>query len=65
MKKIILLFLIFTVIIGSILYYKWKHKPTLEELKHRDNLKKHYILNKIKLKSLKLKKILIKVCIEI
>jgi len=44
----ILLFLIFTVIIGTILYYKWKHKPTLEELHHRDNLKKHYILNKIK-----------------
>tara|TARA_R110002020_G_scaffold209088_8_gene415019 strand:+ start:1827 stop:2168 length:342 start_codon:yes stop_codon:yes gene_type:complete len=44
----IVLFVIFTCIIGSILYYKWKTKPTLEELNHRDNIKKHYILNKIK-----------------
>ena len=44
----IVLFLVFTAIIGSILYYKWKHKPNLEELNHRENLKKHYILNKIK-----------------
>src|SRR6056300_821969 len=44
----ITLLVLFSIIIGSILYYKWKHKPTLEELKQRDNLKKHYILNKIK-----------------
>jgi len=44
----IALFALFSIIIGSILYYKWKHKPTLEELKQRDNIKKHYILNKIK-----------------
>ena len=50
-KKIninLLLFFIFTFIIGSILYYKWKHKPTLEELSYKDNLKKNYILNKMK-----------------
>jgi|TARA_B100001758_G_C18290132_1_gene546564 hypothetical protein len=45
--NIVLLF-IFTAIIGSVLYYKWKTKPNLEELKQRENLKKHYILNKIK-----------------
>lgn len=44
----IALLMMFLFIIGSILYYKWKNKPTLEELKHKDNLKKHYILNKIK-----------------
>ena len=44
----IALFALFSIIIGSILYYKWKHKPTLEELKQKDNIKKHYILNKIK-----------------
>jgi hypothetical protein len=42
------LLILFIVIIGSILYYKWKNKPSLEDIKHRDNLKKHYILNKIK-----------------
>lgn len=44
----IALLVVFLFIVGSILYYKWKNKPTLEELKQRDNLKKHYILNKIK-----------------
>lgn len=44
----IALLMMFLFIIGSILYYKWKNKPTLEELKQRDNIKKHYILNKIK-----------------
>ena len=42
------LFLIFCFIIGGILYYKWKHKPTLEDLKHKERLKKYYILNKMK-----------------
>jgi hypothetical protein len=44
----IALLLFFSLVIGSILYYKWKTKPTLEELKNRENVKKHYILNKIK-----------------
>jgi hypothetical protein len=44
----IVLLLFFFIIIGSILYYKWTTKPTLEELKQRDNIKKYYILNKIK-----------------
>ena len=44
----ITLFLIFCLVIGGILYYKWKHKPSLEELKHKENLKKYYILNKMK-----------------
>ena len=44
----IALLVVFFFIVGSILYYKWKNKPTLEELKQRDNIKKHYILNKIK-----------------
>ena len=44
----IALLVVFLFIVGSILYYKWKNKPTLEELKQKDNLKKHYILNKIK-----------------
>jgi hypothetical protein len=50
-KKIntnIMLLALFIILIGSILYYKWKNKPTLEEIKNRDNIKKHYILNKIK-----------------
>ena len=42
------MFLIFCFVIGGILYYKWKHKPSLEELKHKENLKKYYILNKMK-----------------
>ena len=52
----IVLLLFFFILIGSILYYKWKTKPTLEELKQRDNIKKYYILNKIKqIKDKKLK----------
>ena len=44
----IVLLLLFSAIIGGILYYKWKHKLTLEEVKHKENLKKYYILNKMK-----------------
>ena len=47
----ITLFLIFCLIIGGILYYKRKHKPTLEDLKQKEQLKKYNILNKIKLLS--------------
>ena len=44
----IVLFVLFSGVVGGILYYKWKHKLTLEEVKHKENLKKYYILNKMK-----------------
>ena len=36
------------ILISIILYYKYEHRPTLEEKQHREYLKKTYILGKIK-----------------
>lgn len=44
----LLLFGILIITISSILYYKYKHKPSLKKKKEIDNLKKSYILGKIK-----------------
>ena len=38
----------FICFIGAILYYKYHNKPTLEDIKRKEYLKKTYILNKIK-----------------
>lgn len=42
----LLIFLI--VLISVILYYKYEHRPTLEEKQKKEILKKTYILSKIK-----------------
>jgi uncharacterized protein YpmB len=44
----ITLFIIFIVILGGILYYKYKGKPTEEEKQQKNREKQQYILEKIK-----------------
>lgn len=52
------IFLFFTLLLAlfAILNYKYKSKPNNDEKKRKDNLKKNYILNKIKSLSLKKQK---------
>lgn len=42
------LFLGFLIILGIFLYYKFKTKPTKQDLEKREKLKETYILNKVK-----------------
>jgi hypothetical protein len=42
------LFIIFVIILGSLLLYKYKGKLTPEEIEEKESIKKHYILSKIK-----------------
>ncbi len=44
----VFLFLMFLFIIFFILNYKYKSKPNEEEKKRKDDIKKNYILNRIK-----------------
>jgi hypothetical protein len=41
------LFLLFVVILGALLLYKYKGKPTPEEMEQKDLEKKKYILSRI------------------
>jgi hypothetical protein len=43
----ILLFLLFIGTISLYLYYKYKGKPTPEEIKIKENQKKHYLFEKL------------------
>jgi hypothetical protein len=47
MFNLILTFL-FIVILGSVLYFKYKGKPSIQDIKKRENDKYQYILSKIK-----------------
>lgn len=42
------IFIGFVVVLGAFLLYKYKGKLTIEEQKQQDEIKKQYILNKIK-----------------
>ena len=42
------LFLEFFAVLGIVLYYKFKNKPSKYDLKKKEELKKNYILSKIK-----------------
>ena len=42
------IFFLFIIVLGGFLLYKYKGKLTGEELKRQDEIKKQYILNKIK-----------------
>lgn len=41
-------FLLFILLVGSILYFKYKGKPSKYELEQKEIQKKHYILSRIK-----------------
>ena len=43
-----LLFLAFSTVLGIFLYYKFKSRPTKNDLEEREQQKKYYILSKIK-----------------
>ena len=43
----IILFLLFILLFGGILYYKYKGKPNHEEILHRNNEKKKYFFQKL------------------
>lgn len=43
----IILFLIFVLIFGGVLYYKYKGKPSIEEIYHKNNEKKKYFFQKL------------------
>lgn len=43
----IILFLLFTSLIGCILFYKYKGKPNEEEIIHKNNIKKKYFFEKL------------------
>jgi hypothetical protein len=43
----IILFLLFILLFGGILYYKYKGKPNQEEILHRNNEKKKYFFQKL------------------
>lgn len=53
-------FLVFILVVGGIslfLYYKYTTKPTSSDIQEKDNIKKDYIVNKIKeFNDIKLKK---------
>lgn len=52
----VFLFFAFILVVFIVLNYKYKSKPNNEEKKKKDNLKKNYILNKIKSLSAKKQK---------
>jgi len=43
----ILLFLLFVGVVSLLLYYKYKGKPSKEEIKIKDNQKKQYLFEKL------------------
>ena len=43
----ILLFLLFIIFFGGLLYYKYKGKPNIEQIHYRNNQKKKYFFQKL------------------